>query len=488
MGDDVKNFAYLAPSSANKKARKSSASLVHTQEGFLGLHLIAELGVLFVTAIALRLILVEGPPEGRYFATAGLTTSIYGVFICLKTPNQITDAAPLGLGQRLIYWYFACISTVFAGFLLKVNAEYSRLWALSFGLSGIGVIGLLTVVAQSRFRALVKDRVIATRAMIYGGSARTANLIAAIKLEAPCLQIVGVVDERASRFDPTGTWCYRGQSCAALTQHVKAMGAQVLLIDLPWSAQARIADIKAAFEGLNIDVLLAPDKGAFVEYGYQPIAFGNTTALSLTGRPMRSLGLRAKSLCDRGAAALALLALLPLFAVLAAAIKLDSPGPVFFKQRRLGLNNEEFHLLKFRSMHAAQSDLEAAKLTTRHDSRVTRVGHWIRRFSLDELPQLLNILKGDMSFVGPRPHALSAKAGERLYGDVVQRYAARHRVLPGLTGLAQVRGFRGATLEESDIVKRVESDLEYIRTRSFSLDIEILVRTILVVLSQKNAF
>ena len=145
-------------------------------------------------------------------------------------------------------------------------------------------------------------------------------------------------------------------------------------------------------------------------------------------------------------------------------------------------------MLKFRSMHIASEDRNADKLVTRNDARVTRIGKFIRRTSLDELPQLVNVLKGQMSLVGPRPHAYGAKAAERLYEEVVGRYPARHRVLPGITGLAQVRGFRGNTGEEADITNRVESDLEYIDRWSLGLDLAILGRTAAVFLFQKGAY
>jgi lipopolysaccharide/colanic/teichoic acid biosynthesis glycosyltransferase len=172
----------------------------------------------------------------------------------------------------------------------------------------------------------------------------------------------------------------------------------------------------------------------------------------------------------------------------AAAIWIESPGPVLFRQKRRGMNNEPFTMLKFRSMHIAATDQNADKLVTRGDARVTRVGAFIRKTSLDELPQLINILRGDMSLVGPRPHAYGAKAADRLYEEVVARYPARHRVLPGLTGLAQVRGFRGNTLREEDIIRRFDSDLEYIERWSISLDLVIIVRTAITLFFHREAY
>ncbi|RYG89890.1 MAG: sugar transferase [Alphaproteobacteria bacterium] len=177
----------------------------------------------------------------------------------------------------------------------------------------------------------------------------------------------------------------------------------------------------------------------------------------------------------------------PVMLAVAIAIKIDSPGPIFFRQLRLGQGNGTFMMLKFRSMHVDRQDAAASKLTTRNDSRVTRVGHFIRKTSLDELPQFLNVLAGDMSIVGPRPHAPMALAGDRLYWEVDQKYWHRHIAKPGITGLAQVRGFRGNTFEEDDLRFRLNADLEYVADWSLSRDVEIVFAT-LRVLKHDKAF
>lgn len=174
-------------------------------------------------------------------------------------------------------------------------------------------------------------------------------------------------------------------------------------------------------------------------------------------------------------------ALLPVMAVVAIAIKLESPGPIFFRQERIGLGNRSFMMLKFRSMRHDLADYFASTLTKRGDVRVTKVGAFIRRTSLDELPQFFNVLLGDMSIVGPRPHAHSAKAGELLYWQVDHKYWHRHIAKPGITGLAQIRGFRGNTFEESDLQNRLDADLEYVANWSLLRDIEIIFSTLRVV-------
>jgi exopolysaccharide biosynthesis polyprenyl glycosylphosphotransferase len=190
---------------------------------------------------------------------------------------------------------------------------------------------------------------------------------------------------------------------------------------------------------------------------------------------------------DLVASFIALLILSPLLIAVAVAIRLESPGPVLFRQQRIGRDNTLFMMFKFRSMYHDQCDPTAAVLTARADSRVTRVGQFIRRNSIDELPQLFNVLLGDMSMVGPRPHALSARAADRLYWEIDPRYRHRHAVKPGVTGLAQIRGYRGATVQTSDLTNRLSSDLEYLRNWSMGKDLWILFRTIFVI-RHDNAF
>ena len=183
---------------------------------------------------------------------------------------------------------------------------------------------------------------------------------------------------------------------------------------------------------------------------------------------------------DRAAAAAALVFLAPFLSLLALAVRLDSKGPVFYRQQRHGLGGRTIDVLKFRSMYADRCDsgsTSTVQQATRGDPRITRVGKWLRRTSLDELPQLINVLMGDMSLVGPRPHAV---AHNRHYAKLIDHYWARHRVKPGITGWAQVSGFRGETDTVDKMARRVEHDLEYIENWSFLLDIKILLRTVLV--------
>jgi exopolysaccharide biosynthesis polyprenyl glycosylphosphotransferase len=177
----------------------------------------------------------------------------------------------------------------------------------------------------------------------------------------------------------------------------------------------------------------------------------------------------------------------PMLAI-ALLIRLDSPGPILFRQRRTGYRNLPFETLKFRTMHHHPPERGRLHQTTRHDPRVTRVGAFLRRLSLDELPQLFNVLRGDMSLVGPRPHAPGSCAGGTPFELVTPYYPVRHRVRPGITGLAQVRGLRGETETEDKLIRRVEADLEYIANWSLWLDFGLLARTVVSVVTDRNAY
>lgn len=213
---------------------------------------------------------------------------------------------------------------------------------------------------------------------------------------------------------------------------------------------------------------------------------GHTSLLLNSGRMAWNHQLMKRGF-DLAISLAALPLLLPFFAIVAVLIKLDSPGPVFFRQERIGLGNRPFMIWKFRSMRTESCDANGNRSTARDDDRITKLGRILRRTSIDELPQILNVISGDMSLVGPRPHAFGSRAEDALFWDIDQRYWQRHVVKPGLTGLAQIRGFRGATEQKTDLTMRLQSDLEYVSHWSVMSDIRILLNTALV-LFHKNAF
>ncbi|WP_340264219.1 exopolysaccharide biosynthesis polyprenyl glycosylphosphotransferase [Sphingobium mellinum] len=213
--------------------------------------------------------------------------------------------------------------------------------------------------------------------------------------------------------------------------------------------------------------------------------FDGQPTIIVAGGPFQFRDRIIKRIFDILLATGATLALSPVLILAALAVKLTSPGPVIFRQPRIGRDARPFNIYKFRSMRAEASDRKADKLTARDDDRVTAVGRFLRRTSIDELPQLFNVLRGDMSIVGPRPHAAAAKAGDSLYWEVDDRYWERHCIKPGMTGLAQVRGHRGSTDHHQDLIDRLQSDLEYVTKWSIWRDLRIIVATIGVLVHHK---
>jgi putative colanic acid biosynthesis UDP-glucose lipid carrier transferase len=245
-------------------------------------------------------------------------------------------------------------------------------------------------------------------------------------------------------------------------------------IAMPLSKAAQIEAIYLALLDLNVDVVWIPDFSSMMLLNQSisqieqfPAIYLNETPLS--SHPAAALG---KELFDRGLALVSLIVLFPVMLAVAIAVKVSSPGPVFFRQPRHGCNGLVILVWKFRSMR--MHDDAAVRQATQNDTRITRVGAFIRRTSIDELPQLINVLRGEMALVGPRPHAV---AHNHYYGDKIIAYMARHRIKPGMTGLAQISGLRGETETLEKMQKRIEKDLDYINHWSLWLDIKILFKT-----------
>jgi lipopolysaccharide/colanic/teichoic acid biosynthesis glycosyltransferase len=241
-----------------------------------------------------------------------------------------------------------------------------------------------------------------------------------------------------------------------------------------------------ALKGANVQAeILAPELGeikpmAIAEFGGSPTIIVAKGPLGLAARVM-------KRAFDVAFASSALFICAPLLVLTALAIKVSGPGPIFFTQLRIGRGNGMFRMFKFRSMRVEASDGRGAASTLRDDQRITTVGRFIRKTSIDELPQLINVLIGDMSVVGPRPHAVGSRAENLLFWEIDHRYWHRHAAKPGLTGLAQVRGFRGATERRGDLTNRLQADLEYLNYWSIWRDLKIILRTF-AVLVHRNAY
>jgi Undecaprenyl-phosphate glucose phosphotransferase len=259
------------------------------------------------------------------------------------------------------------------------------------------------------------------------------------------------------------------------------------VVALPWGAEERLLNWLKKLKTLPADIRLCPDVIGFhmPHRGVSHIA--GVPMLNVFEKPIAGWDSVVKAVEDRVLASLILLGIAPLMLTVAIAIKLTSPGPVFFKQKRYGFNNEIIEVFKFRSMHVERCSGEAGPVAqaTRDDDRITPLGRFLRRTSLDELPQFINVVRGEMSIVGPRPHAV---AHNEQYAKLIDEYLARHKVKPGITGWAQVNGLRGETDTLDKMERRVQFDLHYIENWSLAFDIRIILMTLLVGFSHPNAY
>ena len=303
------------------------------------------------------------------------------------------------------------------------------------------------------------------------------------------VQILGIFDDR---FDDRSSDSIMGYAKLGnfdqLEDFCRRSGVELLLITVPVSAEERLLYILKRMFTLSVDVRISAlsSKLRLSSRAYSYI--GNVPVLTVMDKPLTDWDRVVKNVTDR-VIALALLVLAsPIMIATAIAVRLDSKGPIFFRQRRYGFNSELIEVWKFRSLRVESQDSNAGTLVTKGDSRVTRVGRFIRKTSIDELPQLFNVLQGTMSLVGPRPHATQAKADQDLYENVVNGYFARHRVKPGVTGWAQINGWRGETDTHEKIQRRVEADLYYIENWSVPLDLYVIAMTPVALFSQKNAY
>jgi Undecaprenyl-phosphate glucose phosphotransferase len=303
------------------------------------------------------------------------------------------------------------------------------------------------------------------------------------------VEIVGVFDDRVAKrsSEPGVSEQVRGNT-SDLIELYKTLPFDKIVMALPHSAEQRLLDLLRRLRQLPVDIVLAPDLIGFRSAHRSRAELAGLTLYSLADRPIREPQRLVKGSIDRMLAGIALLALSPLLIAVSLAIKLDSRGPVLFRQRRQGLGDTLFDVYKFRTMHRDLGDARGQQQTLRDDPRVTRLGAWLRRSSIDELPQLLNVLRGDMSLVGPRPHTPHMLIGDKGIFDLIDEYSFRHRVKPGITGLAQVNGYRGAIDTPAQLQARVDYDLYYIDHWSLWLDVKILCQTVFVCLRRVNAF
>ena len=300
--------------------------------------------------------------------------------------------------------------------------------------------------------------------------------------------VLGFIDDRIGRLPKTFANLPMLGNTRDLETLIREEKVTQVMVALPWSAENRMDYIIRELRRLPVNVLLVPDMVAFKHAHNRVTEVASLPMFNASDVPLRGWSPLFKRVEDMVLSSIALVLLSPVMLLTALAIKLDSRGPVLFWQKRYGYNNRLITVCKFRSMHTHQADATADKQTVKGDVRVTRVGRFIRKTSLDELPQLFNVFAGSMSMVGPRPHATATKAAGILFEQAVKEYTSRHRVKPGITGLAQINGFRGETDTVEKIEKRVEFDLEYIENWSVWFDLYILLRTVPAVLFSREAY
>jgi putative colanic acid biosysnthesis UDP-glucose lipid carrier transferase len=298
------------------------------------------------------------------------------------------------------------------------------------------------------------------------------------------LSFLGYFDDRADeRVDPAAAKLRLG-NLGQVAPYVREHGVHEVYVTLPLGSQPRIVELLEQVQGTTASVFFVPDVFGISIIQGRLQDMNGVPVVGLCETPFTGTNRLAKRVSDVVLAALILVLITPVLLVLAIGVKLSSPGPVIFKQRRNGLDGEEIIVYKFRSMRA-QDNGAVVNQATKDDPRVTPYGAFIRRTSLDELPQFINVLQGRMSIVGPRPHAV---AHNEMYRQLIKAYMVRHKVKPGITGWAQVHGLRGETETIEKMQARVEYDLEYLRNWSLGLDLQIIARTIKVVFFDRNAY
>lgn len=394
------------------------------------------------------------------------------------------------LPEMVLGWSVAFAALVAAIFFLKIGHDISRVWLATWFTAGILALFAERLAAAWVIRGWAKGGRLYQRAVIYGTGHVTEDVIAKLEADTESIvRIAGIFDDRTDDRAPHQIAGYpRLGGLTELIAMSRVTRLDLVIIALPLAAEDRLASVVRRISILPADIKM-PARATALRFSPRTYSHVGTVAMiDLFDKPIAGWGTIAKWLFDKVVGLVALILLAPVFAIVAVAIKLDSKGPVLFRQKRYGFNNEMIEVFKFRSMYSDRCDAAASKLVTKDDPRVTRVGRIIRKSSLDELPQLLNVLRGDLSLVGPRPHAAQAKAGTQLYDEVVDGYFARHKVKPGITGWAQINGWRGETDTEEKILKRVEHDLYYIENWSVFFDLYILLRTPICLIKTENAY
>ncbi len=437
---------------------------------------------------AYDVIVHTGSGDLRTYVGAGIAVAaLFSAFARAAELHRPSNLLQLRrqIRQAVTIWImaFVCLATI--AFVLKIGAMFSRGAVLIFFSGGVFIIAASRVVLARTLANVIEAGALARRriALVGAPDQLTDNeLLPAIERYGYSISNVFALPEEgmpADRMDEAFAARINEVIAYARSAHVDE-----IILAIPWSDVDLVEKLVAALKVLPIPVKLVPDT-AISRLLARPLSeLGPTTAVEIQRAPLSPAQRGFKQALDRCFAAACLFLLMPLFGVMALAIRLESPGPAFFMQVRVGFNGRRFRIYKFRTM-STLDDGPVVRQAQRNDSRVTRLGGVLRKLSIDELPQLLNVLRGEMSLVGPRPHAL---AHDDEYDGLIASYAMRRKMKPGITGWAQVNGCRGETAEVGTMQRRVDHDLWYIEYWSMWLDIRILLRTVVQVLRPRDVY
>ena len=394
---------------------------------------------LFLSFVCLFLLRSFGLYEFRNLASALFATA----------KSWITTAA-VGI---VLYQYSSWID-------LGLTNGWIKIW---FGLTALYFI-LSRSFIQIWIRPIVKHGHERQRIAIVGGGKAAEEAISTLEQSQKLdIEIVGLFDDRFDNRSPESVSKHKKiGKIDDLADYARSNRVDLIIVAIPISAEQRLLQILKRLWQLPVDIRVSGQAAALKLSPRAYTYLGDLPLLSLFDRPLNSWDQFMKDTLDRVIALAAMVVLSPVMLIVALAVRMESKGPVIFRQNRFGFNNELVQVFKFRSMYTDMSDASASKLVTKGDPRVTKVGRIIRKTSLDELPQLINVLQGQLSLVGPRPHATQAKAAGTLYDEVIDGYFARHKVKPGITGWAQINGWRGETDTYEKLEQRVKHDLDYI--------------------------
>jgi Undecaprenyl-phosphate glucose phosphotransferase len=395
-----------------------------------------------------------------------------------RTVKRVMTAWTIGLAMTVGAVYMAEAELYPLGGLATWYAAGAAFLFLERHLTAFGI------------RHWARNGVMERRAVIVGGGEPAKYLVRQLEQQPDNdIRICGIFDDRNSDRSPSVVAGYpKLGTFAELVEFSRLARIDMLIIALPATAEQRILQLLRKLWVLPVDIRLAAHANRL---RFRPRSYSHVGAVpmfDIFDKPIRDWDSVAKRIFDIVFSLIFIALLWPVMLVAAIVVKTTSKGPALFRQKRHGFNNEVVQVLKFRSMYTEMSDQTAVKAVTKGDPRVTPVGRFLRKSSIDELPQLFNVLRGELSLVGPRPHAISAQTGERKYVDVVDSYFARHRVKPGVTGWAQINGLRGELDSDQKIRARTAYDLDYIENWSLLFDLKILFLTPIRLLNTDNAY